>query len=229
MATLFILTSTHQLNPLIFAALINNPAVTEKVFGGQIRKDFKRIQQTFEDIFIWTLSRFQDWMLVFESELKGAAAWELQEALHRGGASGLGGVWKEWRCRKQKQVCDLMWVHWMCVEVCECRTWSKHTDLVQCFLRDPAQVDVIMARGSHFHLWSWTPPLCTHTHTHTKFYWKVHVCFLNAGKPVKNTWLTLFSLPEDDFAYSVFNMFKSGWELRVLWSVESDMNSSYYF
>lgn len=40
------------------------------------------------------------------------------------------------------------------------------TDLVERLLGDPAQVHVIVARGSRFHLRSWTPPLCAHKHTH---------------------------------------------------------------
>lgn len=41
-----------------------------------------------------------------------------------------------------------------------------HTDLVECFLRDPAEVHAVVAGGSHFHLWSRAPPLRGKTPPH---------------------------------------------------------------
>lgn len=45
--------------------------------------------------------------------------------------------------------------------------WLKLTDLVECFLWDPAHVHIIVIGGSHLDFSCWPPPLYTHTHTHT--------------------------------------------------------------
>lgn len=42
------------------------------------------------------------------------------------------------------------------------------TDLIEGLLRNPAEVHVVVAGGSHFHFRSRTPPLRAHAHTHTQ-------------------------------------------------------------
>lgn len=77
--------------------------------------------------------------------------------------------------------------------------WRVRTDLVECFLRDPAQVDVVVARSSHFHLRSWTPPL----HTHRKSSQRFSCC------------LRLYMLLENHSAADL-SRFQSFWKLLVI-------------